>query len=208
MPRKLPLKDVKHPLLEILKKSSFFVAIAAVIVIFLFITKDDDIENGNTELNTVSSPISNTEEEQNVPTDLVAIVDVKGAILKPGVYEMDVDARVNDVIQKAGGFSENADQTQVNLAQKVQDEMIIIIPKEGELAQGGGNTGNGSDKIRINYATQDEIESLNGIGPSKAQAIIQYRDEHGFFQTTEDLLEVSGIGEKTLENLQDDIQVP
>lgn len=201
-------KGCEATLLEILKKSSFFVAIAIVIVIFLFITKDDDIENGTTELNAISSPINNTEDEQNVPTNHVAFVDVKGSVLKPGVYEMDIGTRVNDVIQKAGGFSENADQTQVNLAQKVQDEMIIVIPQEGEVASVGGNTGNASGKISVNYATQEEIESLNGIGPSKAQAIIQYRDEHGPFQTVEDLLEVSGIGEKTLENLQDDIQVP
>ncbi|QGS68904.1 ComEA family DNA-binding protein [Oceanobacillus sp. 143] len=137
-----------------------------------------------------------------------AVIDVKGAVLKPGVYEISLDSRVNDVILKAGGFTADADQTGVNLAQKVQDEMILVIPKIGEQTALAASSSDDSGKVRINYATQEEIENLNGIGPSKAQAIIAHRDEHGFFQTVEDLLEVSGIGEKTLENMKDSIQVP
>ena len=72
----------------------------------------------------------------------------------------------------------------------------------------GSASGNAQGKIRINYATVEEIQSLNGIGPSKAQAIIQYREENGLFQAPEDLLNVSGIGEKTLQNFIDQIQVP
>lgn len=195
-------------MLEILKKSSFFIVIALVIFLFLFLTRDDDIGQSNMELNAVSSSENTMEENQQEQISTIAVVDVKGAIRKPGVYEMDMESRVNDVIQMAGGFSENANQTQVNLAQKVQDEMIIVVPTEGEEVQTSGEMGGGTGAIRINYATQEEIETLNGIGPSKAQAIIQYRDEHGLFRTVEDLLEVSGIGEKTLENLRDDIQVP
>ncbi len=127
----------------------------------------------------------------------------------PGVYEMDAESRVNDVIKTAGGFTNDADQTQVNLAQRVQDEMIIVIPKEGEVAEqtSGGSMG-GDGKVKVNYATQEELETLSGIGPSKAQTIIQHREENGLFKTAEDLLEISGIGEKTLENIKGDIQVP
>lgn len=121
---------------------------------------------------------------------------------------MNNQVRVNDVIKKAGGFTNDADQSQVNLAQKVQDEMIIFIPSTGGDIENGGLSVDIASKLRINYASQEEIESLNGIGPSKAKAIIQYREENGLFQNTEDLLNVSGIGETTLENIKDDIQVP
>src|SRR5699024_7733105 len=111
-------------------------------------------------------------------------------------------------IQMAGGFTEDADESQINLAQKVHDEMIIVVFKLGdEPSSEENNTGRDSTgKVRINYATQEEIETLNGVGPSKAQAIIQYRDENGLFQSAEDLLQVSGIGEKTLENFRDQLQ--
>ncbi|WP_373892867.1 helix-hairpin-helix domain-containing protein [Virgibacillus sp. CBA3643] len=197
-------------MVDLLKKGAFFIAIAGIIGIFLFFTRDDSVEESQTEFDAVTSSLD-TAAEQGDDTEqqeMEVIVDIKGAVTKPGVYEMESESRVNDVIQTAGGFTEDADQTQVNLAQKVQDEMILIIPKEGEETSGGDNGGSESEKVKINHATQAEMESLNGIGPSKAETIIQYREEHGLFQTEEDLLEISGIGEKTLENFRDDIQIP
>lgn len=195
-------------MLAILKKTSFFIVIAIAVVLFLYFTKEDD-PNNSTDLNAVLSTPEEVESEAQPADNTIAVVDVKGQVKQPGVYEMDVDSRVNDVIDTAGGFTKDADQTQVNLAQRVQDEMIIMIPKEGEVAeQASGETADGGGKVKINYATQEEIESLNGIGPSKAQSIIQHREEHGLFKTVEDLLEISGIGEKTLENIKDYIQVP
>lgn len=147
--------------------------------------------------------------EESVST---VIVDVKGAIKHPGVYEMSADARVTDVISRAGGFSENANQFEINLAQKVVDEMVIFVPREGEesfvpnspqAVQNGGE----SAKININDATIEDFTTLNGIGPKKAQAIVDYREENGSFQTIDDLTNVSGIGEKTLENMRDEIVV-
>ncbi len=135
------------------------------------------------------------------------IVDIKGEVIHPGVYKMDPGARVKDVVKEAGGFTEEADQQVINLAQKVFDEMILIVPKFGEEI-GSSNKDKQSSKIRINYATVEEIQELPGIGPSKAKAIVEYRDETGFFQKAEDLLNVSGIGEKTLEALLEEIQIP
>lgn len=197
-------------MLAILKKTSFFIVIAIAVVLFLYFTKEDDPNNStDLDLNAVLSTPEEVESEVQPADNAIAVVDVKGQVKQPGVYEMDVDSRVNDVIDTAGGFTKDADQTQVNLAQRVQDEMIIMIPKEGEVAeQASGETADGGGKVKINYATQEEIESLNGIGPSKAQSIIQHREEHGLFKTVEDLLEISGIGEKTLENIKDYIQVP
>ncbi|WP_084287732.1 ComEA family DNA-binding protein [Paucisalibacillus globulus] len=135
------------------------------------------------------------------------LVDIKGEVRLPGVYEMDAGARVKDVVKEAGGFTEEADHHLINLAQKVFDEMILIVPKIGDESSANEVVAE-SSKIRINYATAEEIQQLPGIGPSKANAILEYREEHGFFQKPEDLLNVSGIGKKTLETLLEEIQIP
>lgn len=152
--------------------------------------------------------------EENVSE---VIVDIKGEVNKPGVYELKINDRIQTVIERAGGFTDDADEHHINLAQKVHDEMVIYVPKVGEIEeplpsvqQVGGSEINdsASDLIRVNSATEDELIKLQGIGPSKAQAIIDYRDEHGPFQQAEDLLDVSGIGEKTLENIREQLIVP
>lgn len=184
------------------------IVIVIAVSIFLFFNNDDIEEKAPQSNSSSTSTTTEILKEETPDQPSTVIIDVKGEILKPGVYEIDSQSRVNDVIQLAGGFTEGADQTMVNLAQKVQDEMIIVIPKIGEASAVTEQNGSGNDKIKINYATKAEIEGLNGIGPSKAQAIIQYREENGFFKSTDDLLLVSGIGEKTLENLKDDVQIP
>ncbi|MCP3030378.1 helix-hairpin-helix domain-containing protein [Halobacillus sp. A1] len=143
------------------------------------------------------------------------VVDVKGEVVNPGIYEMDQGTRVNDAINMAGGMTERADETSVNLALKVQDEMVILVSEKGigtdeELVEGeASSSSKPSDSlVRINQATSEEIQVLQGIGPSKADAIVQYREENGWFNNAEDLLEVSGIGEKTLEQIKEKIQVP
>ncbi|WP_010650962.1 helix-hairpin-helix domain-containing protein [Oceanobacillus massiliensis] len=195
-------------MLELFKKSSFFIAAAVVVILFIIFTNEDEETIAN-NLHPAEAT-DNLQEERSEIDQLseTAIIDVKGAVSSPGVYEMDLDARVNDVIQAAGGFTADADQSQVNLAQKVQDEMIIIVPDMGELTDSNASSASQNGKLRINYAVQEEVETLPGIGPSKAEAIIRHREEFGYFQTIEDLLQVSGIGEKTLENLEDKIQVP
>ncbi|WP_337019472.1 helix-hairpin-helix domain-containing protein [Oceanobacillus massiliensis] len=195
-------------MLELFKKSSFFIAAAVVVILFIIFTNEDEETIAN-NLHPAEAT-DNLQEERSEIDQLseTAIIDVKGAVSSPGVYEMDLDARVNDVIQAAGGFTADADQSQVNLAQKVQDEMIIIVPDMGELTDSNAASASQNGKLRINYAVQEEVETLPGIGPSKAEAIIRHREEFGYFQTIEDLLQVSGIGEKTLENLEDKIQVP
>ncbi|HLS07623.1 helix-hairpin-helix domain-containing protein [Lentibacillus sp.] len=189
-----------------LKKYIFPILIAAVVGVFLLLNNNDTDESTR-QLNPVAEEESATSSEAEQP-DANVMVDVKGEIREPGVYEIEAESRVNDVIRMAGGFTEDADQTTVNLAQKVQDEMVIMIPKSGEQGQAAASEDSSNEKVRINYADKKEIERLNGIGPSKSEAIIQYRDENGFFETADDLLDVSGIGEKTLESIREDIQVP
>jgi competence protein ComEA len=143
---------------------------------------------------------SKKDEGENAPI----IVDVKGAVKMPGVYQVDNDDRVIDVINMAGGLLEDANEEVVNFAQILHDEMVIYIPKIGEEVK-SEIYGTESNKLNINKATVSELMTLNGIGEAKAQAIVNYRDENGKFEKIEDLLKIRGIGEKTLENFRDEI---
>ncbi len=146
--------------------------------------------------------IKETERDQSI------MVDIKGAVQNPGVYEVQANMRVHDVVQLAGGLTENADVFSINFAERVYDEMTIIVMEKGqEIASNSGGNGT-SPKVKVNHATKEELMTLPNIGPSKADAIIQYREENGMFQKPEDLMEVSGIGEKTFEQLKDFIQIP
>lgn len=192
-------------LIELLRKNIVIAVISLVAILILFFQLIDKDESSIAIL--TDEPISEDRNVEEKDIQEQIIVDIKGAIHQPGVYEMEPNSRVKDVVDKAGGFTKDANEHEINLAQKLFDEMIIIVPKmvEGDKQS---NTASQSNKIRINYATVEEIETLPGIGPSKANAIIQYREEHGYFQKVEDLLQVSGIGEKVLEAIKEEIQVP
>ena len=191
------------------KKNLFFIVIGVVAVLFLFVFNGKPEDDKAIEVKPIQAAADKSDPTPKVQETTNAYVDVKGEVNSPGVYETTAGTRVEDVIKLAGGFTKNANQVVINLAQKVHDEMIILVPKIGDpVVSGAEGSVSTEKKIRINYAPQEEMEKLNGIGPSKAQAIIQYREENGLFQTIEDLLEVSGIGEKTLENMKDSIQIP
>ncbi|RPA61322.1 competence protein comEA [Aerococcus agrisoli] len=155
-------------------------------------------------------------------------VDVKGAVRVPQVVPVTEGMRIHDAIALAGGLTPDADQAQVNLAQLVTDQMVIYVPKTGEEVQAsvtslveatqstqtssdGANASiSGKDeaqKININTADANELQNLSGIGEKRAADIIQYREINGPFETIDDLDKVSGIGEKTMENLRDFIVV-
>ena len=146
-------------------------------------------------------------------------VDIKGEVLHPGVYEFSCESRMQEVIKKAGGFTEEADETKINLAQKISDQMQIIVPnlhskQEGGVTEGNSEKGNMSNTtpsnskqgtVNINTATLEELQTIKGIGKKKAEAILQYRKEHGAFRTKEDLLQVKGIGKKVLEAIESQV---
>lgn len=147
------------------------------------------------------------------------MVDVKGEVKTPGVYQSRQTERVIDVIRRAGGLTDQADKTQVNFAAHIQDEMVIYIPAKGEsnrsvpaenaaetVAHAHTGTISGK-KININQADESELENLPGIGPSKAAAIVDYRKQNGSFQTIDDLKKISGIGDKSFEKLKESISV-
>ena len=129
------------------------------------------------------------------------LVDIKGEVIRPGVYELDQTKRVQDAIQLAGGLTDVADDLSVNLSQKLRDEMVIHIPKKGESTT--PSTATTSDLISLSHATVQDLQTLPGIGEAKANAIVAYREEHGSFKTVDELTNVAGIGEKTLEGFID-----
>ncbi|MBB6601091.1 helix-hairpin-helix domain-containing protein [Bacillus pumilus] len=141
-------------------------------------------------------------------------VEVKGAVKKPGVYTFQSDARVEEAIRRAGGFTSKADTIEINQAAKLEDSMMIYVRKQGEAereAQTAGvdapSSNEKSQGVNVNQADATELQTINGIGPAKAEAIITYREEHGEFQQIEDLRNISGFGEKTIERLKNELTV-
>lgn len=146
-------------------------------------------------------------------------VDVDGAVVRPGVYRLKDGARVSQAIDAAGGLTAEADVTGLNRASKVADGQKIYVPKVGEQqaaaavggAEGSAATtpgaGSSSGLVNINTASAAELQTLSGIGPSMAQSIIDERTKNGAFASVDDLMRVSGIGEKKLAKIKDCICV-
>lgn len=156
-------------------------------------------------------------------------VHIAGAIQKPGVYYLPQASRVVDLIKVAGGVLKMADLNQVNLAQLLRDGQKVVIPLQKVVSRAGNGkiTGDffssgvggmstswsgidgdsGGKTVNINAAGKEELQTLSGVGPSRAETIIQYRIEHGPFRRLEDLTKISGIGEKTFAKLKDQISL-
>ena len=148
--------------------------------------------------------------EENTTLEAVIFVDIKGEVKKPGVYQMKVGDRVKDALDAAGGLTAEADSQKVNLAQRVEDQMVIVVPKVGEEAEAipAGATSkevSKEGKVNINTATVEELKTLKGVGEKKAEAIIEYRKKNGSFKTKEDLMKVRGIGKKLFESFEERI---
>ena len=140
----------------------------------------------------------------------VIFVDIKGAVKNPGVYQMKVGDRVKDALDAAGGLTDEADSQKVNLAKRLEDQMVIVVSKVGEEAEeipaGATSKEEAKEgKVNINTATVEELKTLKGVGEKKAEAIIEYRKKNGSFQTKEDLMKVRGIGKKLFESFEERI---
>ena len=131
-------------------------------------------------------------------------VYINGAVRQPGVYQVDGGDRLADVVTLAGGLTEDADPTRVNLALLVKDEAHFYIPRPGEPLP---TPSLGTARVNINTASAEELQTLYGIGEQKASDILEYRQQNGPFLRVEDLLKVNGIGSKTLEDLRELITV-
>jgi competence protein ComEA len=144
--------------------------------------------------------------EAEVPLPSLVVVHVAGAVRSPGVYALDDTARVIDALAAAGGAAPDADVDQLNLAALVVDGLQIRVPVIGEvLAAPVGGVASGP--VDLNRASAAELETLPGVGPSIAAAIVAFRDESGPFLTVDDLLEVPGIGPAKLAGLVDEVVV-
>ena len=145
--------------------------------------------------------------------DPPVVVHVDGAVATPGVYELPAGARAADAVEAAGGLLDGADLTGVNLAAHVADGEKVHIPAEGEeppataIVSGVTATGAQDGVVNINTADAAELATLPGVGEATAQAIIEDRERLGPFATPEDIMRVSGIGEKKYERMRDRIRV-
>ena len=135
-------------------------------------------------------------------------VHVAGAVRRPGLYRVRESMRVGAAVERAGGPTGKADLAATNLAARVQDGQQILVPARGATAAPVAAVGTGAPAgpISLAGATQAELEELDGIGPTLAARIVEYRDEHGGFRSVEELGEVEGIGEVRLEALREAVQ--
>lgn len=172
----------------------------------LFSKKEESVE----EPTVVETTVLAEKTEVSTTQETVIFVDIKGAVKNPGVYQMKPGDRVKDALDAAGGLTDEADSQKVNLAQRVEDQMVIVVPKVGEEATEipAGVTSKEAakdGKVNINTATVEELKTLKGVGEKKAEAIIEYRKKNGSFKTKEDLMKVRGIGKKLFEAFQERI---
>ncbi|NTQ66561.1 helix-hairpin-helix domain-containing protein [Enterococcus faecium] len=161
-------------------------------------------------------PEGNTVEEDARPK--VMYTDIKGSVKEPGIYSFSSEERVYDVLKRAGGLLEEADSDRINFSAKIEDQQVLYIPAVGEeppehhnqsaSPEGKQSTADTEpSKININTASPSELQQIPGIGSVKAQEIIRFREENGSFQKVEDLQEISGIGEKTVEKLKNFVTI-
>ena len=195
------------------KGSVLFVCLIIGMGLFWMSRQGEEVEEAATSL--AETTILPQEVEDKTTVSTVIYVDVKGEVHHPGVYQMKAENRVKDLIEAAGGFTPLADNQKLNLAQLLEDQMVIVVPKKGEevnseLAQAPtsqkkevGKEG----KVNINTATVEELKTLKGIGEKKAEAIIEYRKQNGSFKNKEELMKVRGIGKKLYESFQERVIV-
>lgn len=166
-------------------------------------------------------------EESSAPTPVEVKAEIEperisvyicGNVKSPGVIKVQEGTRLDEAIGMVGGALEEADLDAVNLAYRLSDEDMIYIPKKGEKPQGPGKTIPGVNtikkviesnpgKVNINTANESELDTLAGIGPATAKAIIQYRNQIGTFKSIEDIKEVKGIGDSKFNSIKEEIIV-
>lgn len=204
--------------MEILNKKqktimAIIIAIMLAVIGYYIINKTEKYDYSELE------KTSNIEEQEEKDEEEKIIIHITGEVEEGGVIELEKGARISDAIEEAGGITEEADLSNVNLAYSLSDGQKIKIPnineeneetiieeKAGEDIIMEGKKSE-EEKININKATQTEIETLPGIGPSTALKIINYRNEHGKFEKIEDIKNISGIGDSKYENIKEYICV-
>lgn len=202
---------------------AIFVAIAVLLLGYTLWNLYSDNNSENTYEEDLMINSTNTNENKSDPIDVAPekiVVYIVGSVKKPGIIELNADSRVSDAVELAGGLLEDADTSKINLAFKLEDGQKITIPSvndktdknstyedyisndPGDMISHSSSNSSKNAKVNINSATQTELETLPGIGPSIAAKIISYRNENGKFKTVEDLKNVSGIGDSKFNNVK------
>ena len=184
-------------------------------------TSDDISDNTNSISDSEALDNQNVSIEENVTETDEILIHVSGCVKENKVVSLPSGSRIDDAIEAAGGLTKDADLSNVNLAYILEDGEKIYIPKKGEQlsefspsliinnsSNVSSNTASSkSTKININKATQAELETIPGIGPSTALKIVTYRNENGKFKSIEDVKNVSGIGDSKYEKMKDYIAI-
>lgn len=172
----------------------------------------DGIQDGNT-------PDHDTQAAVQSLSEPLCYVHICGEVAAPGVYELKEGSRVFQAIELSGGFTQNAASDYLNMAETVCDGMKIVVPDKQKLDQSSayGNPGDqgimvkeakkADNKVNLNTATKEQLMTLKGIGESRAEDILLYRDQHGSFKKIEDIMKVSGIKDAAFQKIKDDITV-
>lgn len=210
---------------QVIISIAFILLIALVGTYMLHYNKEEPIALVNQDSKKIEQENETIAQEQesenqlapNPPEKKMIYVDLKGQVHNPGVIILEEGQRVIDAINKAGGLiEETADVNTVNLAAVLVDGQVVYVPsKEENLDQKGSSTANvgisqnsvSTGKINLNTATEAELDTLPGIGPSTAKKIIEYREQNNRFTAIEDILNISGIGEKKFEQIKELIEV-
>jgi competence protein ComEA len=162
---------------------------------------------GTTTVAPLPSPPAETAGVTGLPAARV-VVDVVGAVRRPGLYRLEQGSRIADAVARAGGATGKADLAQVNLAAPLADGEQVVVPKRGAAGAAGasvgpGGTGAATGPVHLSTATLDQLDSLPGIGPVTAQKILDYRAKHGAFSSVDALDAVPGIGPSRMDQLRD-----
>ena len=208
-----------------------FIVVVAIVAIYYSYKQENNFLEETENLEIENQAKEGAEESEETTEKEKIIVHISGAVQNEGIVELESGSRVADAIEKAGGLKENAYMDEINLAYQLEDGEKIHIPtveeqkeKENQESKVENESGTGSDgttsrssnssinngsqtKININTATEEELDTLPGIGPSTATKILDYRKEKGKFKTIEEIKEVSGIGESKYEKIKDKITV-
>jgi len=181
------------------------VAIFVIISFFCFVLGNGEDKKKNITIENTAA--SSVDAKEYAEPDMI-MVDVCGEVKEPKVVQLESDSRVTDAVKAAGGFTENADTTQINQAAFLTDGEKIYVPAKGEAVTDPASGSSAVQlKVDINTATTEELQTLDGIGPVTAEKIVKYRNDVGRFKSIDELKNVSGIGEKTFDSLKEYIRV-
>ncbi|HEM6182607.1 TPA: helix-hairpin-helix domain-containing protein [Streptococcus suis] len=207
--------------IEMLKEYKWQIALPAaagllmaMFLIFSQSAKSD--QTGLTDFPQTEQASSSQEQTEETSTEVSKepsqlVIDVKGAVEKPGLYTLEADARVNDAVEAAGGLTSQADPKSINLAQKLSDEAVVYVASKDENISVVASTTTSSamsqeekntSLVNLNTATEADLQTISGIGAKRATDIIAYREANGGFKSVDDLNNVSGIGDKTMESIR------